>query len=312
MTENIDKIAQDALDELLNTDDTAMQEEIVKLDVSEETNQEKEISEDTSDLSDVEKEAFKQGWRPDGGDKTAEEFIRDGQLIERIKEKGAQLKKLEKKMASLESYNKMMTDNLNQIKENAVREALEKLEAEREDAIATGDVDEVRKLDKAIEEKKESQTSVIPEVETFKAKYSNIFNPNTDDIIEATEALQVRQFLENADKLLASKNLSPEQHLATLEEAMLKKYGNSSLFAENDVSEDSPETVHKEEETVKAVIPSVSSGKSVSTRSEPRKITLKDLSHEQKQMCRDIVEEGIMTEEMFIEGLRLAGQIKAK
>lgn len=312
---DIDKSAQEALKDLLSIDESNIEEVVQKVE-PEQKEVKKEVVEEkqdtTSELTDIEKEAYEQGWRPDGGEKSAAEFLRDGQFIDRIKEKGTLVKKKDKQIEALKSYIDLAFKDINKIKENAYKEALQKLESEKEDAIAMGEVDQVKKIDAEIKKAQGEHKANIPELVEFKSKFSSVFNPDTSNVDNILEANEIEDYIYSQDKLLGRYELTPAKHFEALESAVLKKYGNASILQnllpeKEEVVEEKPKN---KEEDVKAVNSAISSGnKSLGSAASKKKVTLRDLSAADRELWNSIKEIDFMDEETFIEGLRNSGKI---
>lgn len=243
-----------------------------------------EIEEDSFDaddvLSDEEREAVKQGWKPDGP-LDAGEFIRRGELLDKISSLNKEIKQMR---SAMEHQNKYMT----QQQELGYKKALEDLQARRVEAIHLGDVEQVTELDKQIkdvEAQKPPTTDMEnPIVRDFKARHESWIN---DPSLEGEE---MRQFVSERDMALVQYNLSPEEHIKIIEQDLRKKF--PSRFAEK---KQSPRDVSVETSTA--------------TPRKTGKYSFDSLSATQKQVCRQFERKGIMTREEYVKQLKDLGEI---
>ena len=112
----------------------------------------------TPQLTEVELKASESGWKPEAdydGEKKwigAEEFLERQELYDGIHKSNRKVKKLEKVLETLVSHNK-------QIKEVALKEALEALKQEKIEAAKENDVHKVVVLDEKISEIKEQRAN---------------------------------------------------------------------------------------------------------------------------------------------------------
>ncbi len=107
-----------------------------------------EVEDKTAKLSDVEKTAMEQGWKPkdqfNGDDWVpADEFIRRGPLLKRISEQSKDLKELK---AALEHFKEIFHKK----ETNTYQSRLEELQAERLKAVELSDVEAFKKIDMEI------------------------------------------------------------------------------------------------------------------------------------------------------------------
>lgn len=118
-------------------------------------NQDTDIGESKPELSEVEKKAAEQGWRPkeewDGEPeqwRSATEFLDRGEFIQRISSQSGEIKELRKALNYLVDHHK-------KVKETEFDRALEHLKTMKKEALQEGDPDKVVEVDEAISEIKE-------------------------------------------------------------------------------------------------------------------------------------------------------------
>lgn len=121
--------------------------------MTEEVNQEKTQVE----LTPIQEEAFAQGWVPkdefDGDPEKfvdAAEFLRRGELFQKIESQSKEMKQLRKAMSELAKHNA-------KIREVEYDRAVQSLKAEKKQALAEGDADKVVEIDDRIDLVKDQQ-----------------------------------------------------------------------------------------------------------------------------------------------------------
>lgn len=235
------------------------------------------------ELSDFEKEQMQKGWNPEGP-KSASEWAQNEPLYEELKKRGKQLKSMQRTIDELKEH-------MQKQERVAYEKALKELEAQRRDAIRAGDVDLVEQIDEQrqqISPQHQQQQEQHPAIKEFAERHSSWLN----DV--SYEAVQMQQWLLERDRLLASKNLPPEEHIKIVEEHLKKQF--PSYF--NDKIED-----------ILPITPDMGSNvASSSTRN--KKYTFSSLNDAQKQVARDFERMKIMTVDQYIKQLVDAGDLK--
>lgn len=180
-----------------------------------------EAAEAAPEYTETEKEAMEKGWKPNGGPKSAEEFLRSEPLYKEISESHKQIKELKQ---IVETLNGQMTEQ----KELGYKQALEDLENQRVEAIQLGDVEAVNKIEEAMNTyKKPEEPSHHESVEA-----KEFFNRHASWLNDPSyEAQKIREFAEKRDKDLLQYNLSPVEHIKTIEQDIKGEFGESRFFA---------------------------------------------------------------------------------
>lgn len=232
------------------------------------------------ELSAFEAEQAAKGWDP-SGEKSAEEWHRAAPLYNELKERGKEIKQLRRTVDELKQH----MQKQDQI---AYNRALAELSVQRTQAIKSGNVDLVDQIDNAKQDLNH-QISSIPDIPDavieFKEKYDEILNG------VSYEHMQMAEFIRKRDAELFKKHLSPEDHMATLEEHLHKEF--------KDFFQKSPRN-------------SVEAGyeDNVAKPSSRKKAVFNDLNPTQKQIARDFERMGVMKPEEYIKQLLEAGEIK--
>ena len=188
------------------------------------------------ELSEIEQEAMDQGWQPpnefDADDKefvSAAEFLRRGELFDKIKE----LKHASKsETRRLEKQIKELTSLVKESRKQGYEQALKDLEAQRQEAVETGDIDAFNKIDaryadvqrkiaeasQTVEEP--SVSEVDPAALEFQDRNKDWFNNNTPENSQmVNQAISIDQHLANAKPYLTE-----QQRLQVVEKEMKTLY----------------------------------------------------------------------------------------
>lgn len=232
------------------------------------------------ELSEFETEQAAKGWDP-AGEKSAEEWHRAAPLYNELKERGKEIKQLRRTVDELKVHMKKQ----DQI---AYDRALAELTTQRTQAIRSGDVDLVDKIDSA-KQSLDQQSSSLPDIPEavieFKEKYGEILEG------ASYEHMQMAEFIRKRDSELYKKHLDPAAHMKMLEEHMLKEFpeyfGHSPRNAVETGYEDN-----------------------VSRPNSRKKAVFNDLNSTQKQIARDFERMGVMKTDEYIKQLLEAGEIK--
>lgn len=156
--------------------------------------------------SEIEVMAADSGWKPDKQDKdgntlSAKEFMDRKPLFNKIRNQGDQIDDLMERVNALQSDNKKITQA--SMKEN--ERLLEELEAAKDTALTNLDVDDVRKIDKQIDNVKETiadtkdEQIISPLFEDFK-KDNAWAADETNPLNRAGEGYAIKYMKEHGDK----------------------------------------------------------------------------------------------------------------
>lgn len=260
-----------------------------KVEVAESAEKEPEVvveSVSSEQFSDVEHEAMKKGWKPDGP-KSAEEFLRAEPLYEEIKQRGKEIKTLRSQVDELMKH-------VSNLKKAGYEEKLDLIKQERANAIARSDIASVDYLDEqlyAVKAELQKERPAVPELHpaavAFVEKYNDLINDPSE------EAAEVKAFIDFKDKQLGAKGLAPEVHIKTLEEQLHKRY---------------PERF-KSEERVSPVMAVEADSRSVSVRKKS-KYSYADLTPDQKSIYKHMEKRGVMSGADYIKQLVEIGELK--
>lgn len=242
---------------------------------------------ESKEYSEFEQEQMKLGWNPDG-EYGAAEWQRNFSLTKTIKRLGEDNKSLKSTVQEIKSF---MERQNNKELANDDRE-FSKMRAE---AIKMGDVELVDKIDKErnnyMSKQQPNQPTAIPEFDAFNEKYKDIVFAQDGD------ELDMRIYLHQVEQALQNVPLNPKQYADRLEKALLKKY---------------PDYFDKNENDTDTLTQSVESGINSNVKKPlRRKVTINDLSREQKDMFDNFKKYGFpITEEQYIKDLIARGDVK--
>ena len=224
----------------------------------------------------VEELARSHGWNPEG-EKTADEFI--AFALDNLPERGKQLKRMQKTMDALVQHNR----NQEQI---AYDRAVRDLTAQKEQAISRGDVDAVRHIEQQTNELK-PVTEISPAIADFQDKHSEwLFGTSAED-------KQMQAYTFGMDSILMKENLSPEDHMDRLEEAVKEHFPDRFGI----------------KPSVRSPVES-SVGSNVSNRTHKKTFGVNDLSAQQRQIAEEFEFYKIMTKEQYVKDLVKSGELK--
>lgn len=157
--------------------------------------------------SDVEKDAIEKGWKPDGGPKTAEEYIRSEPLYKEISASHKRIKELKDTVDQLSAH-------MQKQQEIGYTKAIKELEQAKVEAIQLGDVDAVHKIEEEIKQHAPAAEPARHESAEAKSFFQRHENWLQDP---SYEAQKMREFAEKRDKELLTYNLSAEEHIKIIE-----------------------------------------------------------------------------------------------
>lgn len=234
-------------------------------------------------FSPVELEAIDQGWIPkeefDGDpDKfiDAPEFIRRGELFRKIETQSRELKAVRQALDAFKQHH-------SKVKEAEYNRALKTLQEARKQAFVDGEHERAFALEEKIDEIKNEKEQVVREIEQpvqeegYTPEFQSWVDRNswyeTNEVMRATaDALGIR---------LHKQGLSPEKVLARVEEEIKKEFAHKFKSTKLD----RPNQVES---------PTRSGGKSESFQ----------MTAQEKDIMRKIVQTGAMTEDQYIQELK--------
>jgi hypothetical protein len=227
-------------------------------------------------LSKVEQLATEHGWNPEG-EKSADEFIEFA--LQNLPERGKQLKRMQKTMDTLIEHNKKQ-------EKIAYDRARQELEQQRIEAIRQGDVESVQALDREV-------SQLQPVQETHEAVLD--FQERNSGWLGGTssEDKAMQAFAFGMDSMLVHEQLSPDNHMAKLENSLREQFPD--YFG------------------VKTKVRSpVSSGggSNVAREGSKKTFSLRDLSEQQRKIAEEFEYYKIMTKEEYLKDLVKSGEIK--
>lgn len=258
--------------------------EISKLETEAEEAQSEQPQTNQDSFSEVEKEAYVKGWRPQGP-KSAEEYLRAEPLY-------AELKVNRKKIKEMEDTVRLLSNHMKKQEAYGYQRALDDMKAQRDNAIYEGDVAAVNQLDNEIRKTEHEMNAVAaaptvdPVVEEFKSKYSDWMNEQTP------EADDMRLLAEAKYLILKQNNAPQETIFSTIEESLIRAY---------------PHRFNKEPDVPGVLTPNPVAG---GARQGIKKYTFHDLNHEQKISFRHFEKQGLFTLDEYIKELVKLGEIK--
>jgi uncharacterized phage infection (PIP) family protein YhgE len=272
-----------------------MTEEVKKEEVVEEKPQVTESTE--PELSEVEQQAYKEGWRPKeqfAGDEgkwiPADEFMRRKPLFERIDSLKSETFQTRKELTDLKKTMKELADHHKRVRETEYQRAIDDLKAQRRLALRESDVEAVEAIEEKMdqvktekvefeaqqkaEQKQQAQVGPTPEFVQW-VQENPWYNTNKEmhDFAEATGAAYIG----------SKPNASPKEVFEYVNKQTRRAF---------------PETF----ESARARRPSpVDSGETTSSR--PSRDDFK-LSPVEEEVARRFEESGAMTRKQYIEELK--------
>lgn len=258
---------------------------------SEETQEEAETPPQTTE---DEKKAIEQGWKPKDqfeGDPadwvSAREFNKNGDFIDVIKNQSKKIKKLEEGIQKVVEINEKMQ------KYKVDERAAEILQAKRE-AITNGNIEEVEKLEKILDEvRKEAlpdKPVAVQAARDFEARNRHWFNDSTPENI----AMKNYALAKEIEVHNAHPDWSDEQNILEVEKAT-KKYFNIDGVNTN-INRTRPAAVN------------ITPPENVSLGKAKKKFTFSMVPQDSKQMVRTIADACGMTLDDYANQLHEQGE----
>lgn len=122
-------------------------------------------------LSETEQKAHAAGWRPqtewEGNPEdwvNAKEYLRVGEMMDRIKSQGSQLRSYTKKLDQLESALKQLGEHNKKIQEKEYNKAMRDLKAMKAQALEQGDYETVVEIDERLADYREVDPAKAPQI----------------------------------------------------------------------------------------------------------------------------------------------------
>lgn len=189
---------------------------------TEEHNEPEQQEDDAVDLSPIEQKAYDQGWRqqeefkgPEENWKTAKEFVKDGEWLDKLKEKDARLDRLE------HDFNERL-NNTNKLHEARRQSEIKKLKVDQRNAVDQADTEAYDTAQEQISElEKESQPVVEQPVKDTSVADWEAKNPWIND--SSNEKAPVAQALWSR-YLQQNPTATTQQALAHVDDRINKLY----------------------------------------------------------------------------------------
>jgi hypothetical protein len=221
----------------------------------------------------------------------ADEFLRRGELIERIEGQSKELKNLRKALSDLSSLH-------SKVREVEYQRALNELKAQKKEALSVGDADRILEIDDKIdavkEEMRESKQDAVT-VDTPVADVPPVFKAWMDRNQWYLANPKMRAFADGFGMSLKATNptMSPEQILVEVEKEVKEKY-----MSNPNRTKPSP----------------VDGGGSTTTTKKANGSGDVDLTPEEREVMRTLVRGGHITQEQYmkdIKAIRAAGEARS-
>ena len=249
--------------------------------------------------------ARQQGWKPQEeweGDPEgwvdAKTFNQRGEYMERIKSQSSLIKKLEKKLSTVESTMNTLAEHHRKVKETERAKALEELKAMKVDALDMGDHSKVAEIDDQIldikqaakDEVKPKEPEVHPAVEAWVEENSWY---KTDPILRGAADGLVRDIVEKNPSLQGNVEEVLAQATERLKEEFPNKFGRKQ---------------------VRSAVLEGGNGDGVSTpRTTTNKYTARHLNTEQRKIAERFVRQGaVKSLEEYARQLADIGELDAQ
>lgn len=240
------------------------------------------------EYSATEKEALAKGWKPDGGPKSAEEYLRTEPLYDELRQRGKEIKELKAVVTS-------MKDMMSKQEQRAYQQALDDIKHARVTAIQEGDVSEVTRLDGELDKVNRDlqqyaaspAMSITPKVQDFMDRNKNWLEANTE------EATDMRLMAEAKYIVLKNQGKSEDEIVDVVEATLKRSFPN--YFQKPKPPQQAVES---------------SSMDAHNQRKGKSKHSFNDLSAEQKEICRRYERLNVMDRNEYIDQLISLGELK--
>lgn len=246
------------------------------------------------EYTDIELKALDMGWRPqeewDGDAELfvdAKEYVGRKPLFDKIQDQGKALKETNKALEALKTH-------YGKVQEAAVKKAIAELEAQRAGAVADGDGDTFKRVDKQIKDAEAEAAEIkrinaIPLIQEQPAEHPAFVHWKNKNPWYTNDSA-MRSYATTVGVELANKGMNPEDVLKEVEKVVRKEFP------------------HKFTNPNKAGAPSVdtSRGNGKSTKSDGEA----DLTEQEKQIMNTLVRGGHITKEKYLADLKAVKERK--
>lgn len=251
------------------------------------------------EYTETELEAMDLGWKPEGKDKdgntlSADEFLSRRPLFNKIKNQREELDEIKKLVAELREDNKKIAQA--SIKEK--QELLQELKEAREKALDDLDADEVRNLDKRIENVQE-EIVTKPEEKDDKTEY---VSPYWNGFLEKNE------WASNPDSALYHAGMGMARQFLTMhpEYAEPGKDGPMYDYVHKKIREEFPEKFQDSKPQKSGNKVASSTKRSTGSYSRKKQVTLADLPEDEREVVRVMMRATGKTEEEYLKNYELS------
>lgn len=232
--------------------------------------------------SEIELKAIDQGWIPKDdfdGDPSefidAPEFVRRGELFEKIENQSKQVKRLEKALVAFKEHH-------TKVKEAEYNRALKALQDERRRLLVEGEHDRAFAIEDKIEEVKQEKEQIVREAQVEPVA-DNEYTAQFQNWVGRNEWYETDRIMRKAADALGldyhQQGYSPEDVLRKVEQDIKKEFAHKFV----------------KKQPVSTVEPSTRS----STKSDSFR-----MSEDETRIMRQIVASGVMTEAEYIKELK--------
>jgi hypothetical protein len=243
---------------------------------------------EVKELTEVEKRAAEQGWRPlaewdgDAADwRDARQFLDRGELLNRISAQSKEMKELRKTLRAFEDLNKKLADT-------KFNEKLQELKVAKAEALESGDAKRVVEIDDQIDVTKDAMAAnkATAIVSDAPAEQNPEFQRWVDKNSWYAQNEEMRMFADNVGTSFARMNRdkTPQEVLKYVENRVKRAYRDMFMN-------------ERREEPSK-----VEGG---STRGNGKPSTSYSLTAEEEQVMNTLVKGGHMTKDEYIKQLKL-------
>jgi uncharacterized protein YaaR (DUF327 family) len=190
----------------------------------------------TGEMSEVEQKAFDAGWRPEAefeGDAedwvSAKEYLRVGEMMDRIKSQGNQLRSYTKKVDQLEEALQTLGEHNKKIAQEEYNKALNDLKSLKVEALEMGDHETVVEIDERMVDLKQNDPSTQPEPPQVDPVVDEWLQENTwyeqDAVMRGAADAMMQQITSSTPGIEPSKVL--DSVLETMKEEFPHKFGGT-------------------------------------------------------------------------------------
>lgn len=270
----------------------------------------------TQEYTEIELKAMAQGWVPadewqgDPEDHVdAREFIRRGELMDRIRSQTKQLRNQSSKIDKLEKALNELAEHNKKLAEIEFKKALDVLRKEKAEALVEEDTDRVAKIEEQIDELKESKAKIeqtkpvatdnrTPEeiareeqriYEEWVSKPENKWYTENDVMQAYADKVATDYYRDNPDVPFTE---VIEYAVRKVKERFPKEFANKRRSAPSSVAETDDTTTTRK------------------SRSSKSKFTARDLTEDQLQVAKTFEASGVMTIQEYVDQLAEIGELQ--